>query len=77
MKLGMWTGDKMRGGGKTISHSRVGTIGEEVVCTPHFQSTWGPSEFACPVLKAITDRDCKRITHKSELKDDWKLMAKL
>lgn len=33
MKLGMWTGDKMRGGGgkKTVSHSRVGTIREEEV----------------------------------------------
>lgn len=31
VKLGMWTGDKMRGGGKTGSLSRVGTIREEEV----------------------------------------------
>lgn len=31
MKLGMWTGNKMRGGGRTVSHSRVGTIREEEV----------------------------------------------
>lgn len=31
MKLGMWTGDKMRGRGKTVSRSRVAIIEEEVL----------------------------------------------
>lgn len=31
MKVAVWTCDKMRAGGGTVSHSRVGTIREEEV----------------------------------------------